>query len=261
MRKRLFISITLIAFLLQGTVPAYAFTKAESDFLKAIKSYKLVSLKKNKDSELLAIARTMCGDVYYATTIAAIYKKNHFQADTKAQKALAEKAREFLCAKKITVVTEDGDVSTVTIYDANTPTIDAGTVYGSNPIGNKLSDAAKQPALPTVMNTAVQLIDSQIVNNFKIRVGDHYLCSYRITRAGLTGTVRWFYSHPTSASGAPMNEISNQNSPDLFITQDIVNGFSKDTSDEQYLICKVEVSVNGVPFISGAFSQQRFVHN
>ena len=258
MRKHIITSAVLVAFIFQSAIPAYAFTKAEGDFLKSIKAYKLVSLKKNKDSELLAIARTMCGDVYYATTIAAIYKKNHFQADTKAQKALADTARKYLCAKKITVVTEDGDVSTVTIYDENTTVIDTGTVYGGDQTSNKLSVAAKQPVLPIVMNTAVQLIDSQIVNNFKIGVGDHYKCNYRITRAGLTGTVRWFYSHPTNAAGFPMNEIQNSNSADLFITQAIINGFSKEVSDEQYVICNVEVNVNGSPFVSSAFSQQRF---
>ena len=258
MRKKIIAAVLLVGVILQGAVPAYAFTKAETNFLKTIKAYKLVTIKKNTDSELLAIARTMCGDVYYASTIAAIYKKNHFNADTKAQKALADAARKYLCVKKITVVTEDGDVSTVRIYDENTTVIDAGTVYGGDQVGNKLSAAAKQPALPIVMNTAVQLIDSQIVNNFKIRVGDHYKCNYRITKAGLTGTVKWFYSHPRNGAGFPLNEIQNQNSADLFITQNIINGFSKEVSDDQYIICNVEVNENGSPFVSSAFSQQRF---
>lgn len=124
-----------------------AFSANEKKFLAAVKGYKLTALKKNKDAELIAIARTMCGDTYYATTLADIYKRNHYVSTAKSDKVLVAQASKYLCAQKVTVVYDDGTSSTVTIYDqSSTTVVDAGTVEASgSDVASALANAAKQP--------------------------------------------------------------------------------------------------------------------
>lgn len=239
MRKYLVV-IGCLFFSISACMPnAFAFTKAESSFLKGIKSYKIPSLKKNTDAELIAIGRTSCGDVYYATTIAGIYKKNHYIENASSARAMVTEAKKYLCVKEVILVLDNGDVVTAKVYDANTPVIDAGTIYSSeSQTESKIQNGQKPAARPT-NNLSVDVLNTKTVNNFRIELGDQYLCNFKSSDSKAITTYSWFYSFPVDSSGAPANEIQGQSSNKLIVTQEILNYFLQSQETLKTVICKV----------------------
>jgi hypothetical protein len=218
---------------------AFAFSKAESNFLKGIKSYKITALKKNTDKELLAIGRTSCGDVYYAATVASIYKKNHYKENSVSAKAMMTEAKKYLCVKEVTLVLDNGDVITAKIYDPNAPVIDAGTVYSSGTqTESKIQNAQKQPPRPT-STISVDVLNTKPTNDFKIALGDLYKCNFITTTSNPSITYRWYYSFPTDVAGFPTVEIANQGSSQLEVTQEMLSYLSKSEDLYRSILCKV----------------------
>ena len=123
------ISLSFIFFTCSEKASAYS--PNEAKFLASVKTFKVSSLKKNTNTELIAIGKTMCGDTYYRKTIEDIYLKNHYIPNTKSDVAIFKSAQKYICAKKITIVYSDGSSQDARVYDDSTQVIDGGVIESS----------------------------------------------------------------------------------------------------------------------------------
>jgi hypothetical protein len=114
-----------------GAHASQALTADEKLFLNVVKKQNFKNLIKNTPQEILNISYTYCGDVYYKSTLDALYKKNHYVESAKTTVLLMKYAGMYICTKKMEVINPDGSSTTVYIYDQNSKTVDGGTIYGS----------------------------------------------------------------------------------------------------------------------------------